>query len=79
MTEELKEPGGRVRLFVEGGLSAGATLSLDEGQAHYLVHVMRAKADDNAWDPENLLLPSSYRSGAGFGMKNSNPLFPPQD
>lgn len=40
---------------------------------------MRAKADDNAWDPENLLLPSSYRSGAGFGMKNSNPLFPPQD
>jgi hypothetical protein len=36
-------------------------------------------ADDNAWDPENLLLPSSYRSGASFGMKNSNPLFPPQD
>jgi len=35
--------------------------------------------NDNAWDPENLLLPSSYRSGGNFGNKQSNPLFPPQD
>lgn len=39
----------------------------------------RARQDDNAWDPENLLLPESYRSGANFGNKTSNPLFPPQD
>jgi general secretion pathway protein J len=39
----------------------------------------RSKADDNAWDPENLLLPESYRSGPSFGNKTSNPLFPPQD
>jgi type II secretion system protein J len=35
--------------------------------------------DEDAWDPENLLLPSTYRSGANFGNKTSNPLFPPQD
>jgi type II secretion system protein J len=39
----------------------------------------RSKGDEDAWDPENLLLPSSYRSGANFGNKQSNPLFPPQD
>jgi general secretion pathway protein J len=39
----------------------------------------RLKADDNAWDPENLLLPSTYRTGANFGMKTANALFPPQD
>jgi type II secretion system protein J len=39
----------------------------------------RAHGEDDAWDPENLLLPSTYRSGAGFGNKSSNPLFPPQD
>jgi type II secretion system protein J len=37
------------------------------------------KGDDDAWDPENLLLPSSYRTGASFGNKQSNPLFPPQE
>jgi type II secretion system protein J len=39
----------------------------------------RMHGEDDAWDPENLLLPSSYRSGANFGNKTSNPLFPPQD
>ena len=39
----------------------------------------RAHGEDDAWDPENLLLPSTYRSGAGFGNKTSNPLFPPHD
>jgi type II secretion system protein J len=37
------------------------------------------KTDEDAWDPENLLLPSTYRSGANFGNKQANPLFPPQD
>ena len=39
----------------------------------------RGKGDEEAWDPENLLLPTSYRSGGNFGSKQSNPLFPPQD
>lgn len=43
MAEELTEPGGSVRLYVETPLSAGARIDIDEGQAHYLVHVMRAK------------------------------------
>jgi len=40
---------------------------------------VRSTSDEDAWDPENLLLPSTYRSGANFGNKTSNPLFPPQD
>ncbi len=43
---ELEEPGGKVRLFVEAGLSAGAGVTLSDGQAHYLRNVMRAKAGD---------------------------------
>lgn len=43
---ELTEPGGRLRLFVEAALAEGARLTPDEGQAHYLLHVMRAKAGD---------------------------------
>jgi 16S rRNA (uracil1498-N3)-methyltransferase len=46
MTGELKEPGGKVRLFVEAVLSEGARVVPDEAQAHYLLHVMRAKAGD---------------------------------
>ncbi|HEX2591465.1 MAG TPA: 16S rRNA (uracil(1498)-N(3))-methyltransferase [Rhizomicrobium sp.] len=47
MTEELAEPGGKVRLFVEPSLNAGAIVTPDDGQAHYLLHVMRAKAGDH--------------------------------
>ena len=36
----------RTRLFVEAPLSAGAAVAASEGQAHYLNHVMRAKAGD---------------------------------
>lgn len=43
---ELKEAGGRTRLFVEADLGAGMAVPLSEGQAHYLIHVMRAKAGD---------------------------------
>jgi len=44
MREELTEVGGKTRLYVTGDLGAGVTLTLDEGQAHYLLHVLRAKA-----------------------------------
>jgi 16S rRNA (uracil1498-N3)-methyltransferase len=46
MAEDLKEAGGKVRLYVAASLSAGAPVAPDEGQAHYLLHVMRAKAGD---------------------------------
>ena len=47
MAEDLKEPGGRVRLFVEAALGTGADIAPGEGQAHYLLHVMRAKVGDH--------------------------------
>jgi 16S rRNA (uracil1498-N3)-methyltransferase len=46
MGEELTEPGGGVRLYVEASLGAGLRVEAGEGQAHYLVNVMRAKAGD---------------------------------
>jgi len=44
MTDELTEAGGRTRLYVTGDLGEGVALPLDEGQAHYLLHVLRAKS-----------------------------------
>ncbi len=46
MSEELTEPGGKVRLYVEAALAEGARVAPEEGQAHYLLHVMRAKTGD---------------------------------
>lgn len=46
MTDHLSEPGGKVRLYVEAPLSNGARVEPDDAQAHYLLHVMRAKAGD---------------------------------
>ncbi|MEI9931598.1 MAG: RsmE family RNA methyltransferase [Rhizomicrobium sp.] len=46
MGEELTEPGGGVRLYVTATLGDGARVTLDGGQSHYLLHVMRAKVDD---------------------------------
>ena len=43
---ELTYPGGKLRLCVEAPLGTGATVTPDEQQAHYLLHVMRAKAGD---------------------------------
>lgn len=43
---ELTYPGGKVRLYVEAPLGAGARVEPDAAQAHYLLHVMRAKAGD---------------------------------
>ncbi len=44
MSEELTEAGGKTRLYVPGDLGAGMVVTLDEGQAHYLLHVLRAKS-----------------------------------
>ncbi|MES2292237.1 MAG: 16S rRNA (uracil(1498)-N(3))-methyltransferase [Pseudomonadota bacterium] len=46
MASDLKEAGGLTRLFVTASLEPGATVALDEGQAHYLLHVLRAKTGD---------------------------------
>ena len=44
MSEDLTEAGGKTRLYVPGDLGAGMAVALDEGQAHYLLHVLRAKS-----------------------------------
>jgi 16S rRNA (uracil1498-N3)-methyltransferase len=46
MTSELTFPGGKLRLFVEVELGDGAPVAIEEGQAHYMLHVMRAKIGD---------------------------------
>jgi 16S rRNA (uracil1498-N3)-methyltransferase len=43
---EFTYPGGKLRLHVEAPLGAGLRVTLDEGQSHYLLHVMRAKNGD---------------------------------
>jgi 16S rRNA (uracil1498-N3)-methyltransferase len=42
----LLEPGGKIRLFVEAALEAGADVQLTHEQAHYLLRVMRAHSGD---------------------------------
>src|SRR6478752_578950 len=42
MEQQLTEAGGKTRLYVTGDLGDGAAVTLDEGQAHYLLHVLRA-------------------------------------
>ena len=41
---ELTEAGGKTRLYVADDLGEGVAVTLDEGQAHYLLHVLRAEA-----------------------------------
>jgi 16S rRNA (uracil1498-N3)-methyltransferase len=43
MSEALTEAGGKTRLYVTGDLGAKVAVTLDEGQAHYLLHVLRGK------------------------------------
>ena len=43
MTEEITEAGGKLRLYVTADLGSGIAVAADDGQAHYLLHVMRAK------------------------------------
>ena len=47
MNTHLSEPGGKVRLYVEAALGQGLRVEPTEGQAHYLLHVMRAKAGNH--------------------------------
>ncbi|HEY5337527.1 MAG TPA: 16S rRNA (uracil(1498)-N(3))-methyltransferase [Rhizomicrobium sp.] len=47
MSDELSEPGGKVRLYVEAALESGARFAPSDAQAHYLLHVMRAKQGDH--------------------------------
>ena len=44
MTDDVTEAGGKTRLYVAGDLGAGVAVALDEGQGHYLLHVLRAHA-----------------------------------
>jgi 16S rRNA (uracil1498-N3)-methyltransferase len=44
--QDLTEPGGKIRLFVEGALSEGARIAPSPQQTHYLLHVMRARVGD---------------------------------
>ena len=41
---ELAEAGGKTRLYVTADLGEGVAVALDEGQSHYLLHVLRARA-----------------------------------
>jgi 16S rRNA (uracil1498-N3)-methyltransferase len=43
-TTDLKEAGGLTRLYVTVDLGEGMTVPLAEGQVHYLLHVLRARA-----------------------------------
>jgi 16S rRNA (uracil1498-N3)-methyltransferase len=45
--EDLAEPGGKVRLYVEIALAGGAKFKVSSAQAHYLLRVMRAKEGDH--------------------------------
>jgi 16S rRNA (uracil1498-N3)-methyltransferase len=42
-SDDLTYPGGKLRLFTEARLGAGSKIAPDEGQSHYLLHVMRAR------------------------------------
>ncbi|HEY8697195.1 MAG TPA: 16S rRNA (uracil(1498)-N(3))-methyltransferase [Rhizomicrobium sp.] len=46
MSDHLTEPGGKVRLYVEAPLGEGARVEPSPPQAHYLLHVMRAREGD---------------------------------
>jgi 16S rRNA (uracil1498-N3)-methyltransferase len=43
MADDLTEAGGKTRLYVAGDLGANRAVALDEGQTHYLLHVLRVK------------------------------------
>ena len=46
MTQDLTEPGGLTRLYVQAPLTDGADLTLGEDQSHFLANVLRAKLGD---------------------------------
>jgi 16S rRNA (uracil1498-N3)-methyltransferase len=44
MSEDVTEAGGKARLYVTADLGVSMAVALDEGQSHYLLHVLRAQA-----------------------------------
>ena len=44
MSEDVTEAGGKTRLYVAADLGVNMAVALDEGHAHYLVHVLRAQS-----------------------------------
>jgi 16S rRNA (uracil1498-N3)-methyltransferase len=46
VNDHLVHPGGKVRLYVEAALAGDARIEASTGQAHYLLHVMRAHLGD---------------------------------
>jgi 16S rRNA (uracil1498-N3)-methyltransferase len=44
---DITYPGGTMRLYVEAALGVGLHVAPSEGQAHYLLHVMRASAGES--------------------------------
>ena len=43
MADDVTEAGGKTRLYVTADLGEGGAIALDEGQSHYLLHVLRAQ------------------------------------
>jgi len=43
MADDVTEAGGKTRLYVTADLGEGVAIALDEGRAHYLLHVLRAQ------------------------------------
>jgi 16S rRNA (uracil1498-N3)-methyltransferase len=42
--QDLTDAGGKTRLYVAGDLGVSMAVALDDGQTHYLLHVLRARA-----------------------------------
>ena len=80
MAEDLTEAGGKTRLYVSADLGAGMAVTLDEGQAHYLLHVLRAQPGnrvllfngrDGEWQAEIAL--AGKRGVAAKCLKQTEP------
>ena len=80
MGEDIKEAGGKTRLYVTADLGKAVTVTLDEGQAHYLLHVLRAQAGnrvllfngcDGEWQAE--IAQAGKRGVIAICMKQTEP------
>jgi 16S rRNA (uracil1498-N3)-methyltransferase len=77
---ELAEAGGKTRLYVTGDLGKGMAVALDEGQTHYLLHVLRARTGNlvslfNGRDGEWLaeITQAAKRGVTATCLKQTNP------
>src|SRR5579863_7457147 len=80
MAEDLAEVGGKTRLYVLGDLGANMAVVLNEGQTHYLLHVLRARAGNrlllfNGRDGEWLaeIVQTGKRGVAATCLKQTEP------